>query len=169
MQEQAKFETRVAVGQDSHAFEELDTGKKLTLGGVVFEGCHGLKANSDGDVILHSVINSISGISGVNILGRIADEMCAAGITDSREYLREALKTLSKFKSYRINNISISIEAMKPKFGIRIEDIRKNLADILEMEISRVGITATSGEGLTNFGKGLGIQVITVISCDVEP
>ena len=84
---------KAAIGQDSHRFEE-GYGKPLILGGVVFSGEVGLLANSDGDVVLHAITNAVSGITGRNILGRVADEMCQSGITDSAEYLREALKSL---------------------------------------------------------------------------
>ena len=66
---------KAAIGQDSHRFEETP-GKRLILGGVVFPGEVGLLANSDGDVVLHAITNAVSGITGRNILGRVADEMC---------------------------------------------------------------------------------------------
>lgn len=66
---------KVAIGQDSHRFDLEEKGKKLILGGVEFEG-PALSANSDGDVIFHAITNAISGITCVNILGSIADEMC---------------------------------------------------------------------------------------------
>ena len=75
---------KAAIGQDSHRFEE-GYGKPLILGGVVFPGETGLLANSDGDVVLHAITNAVSGITGRNILGRVADEMCQSGITDSAE------------------------------------------------------------------------------------
>lgn len=64
------METLSAVGQDSHRFTEEE--KPLYLGGVLFEGCRGLAANSDGDVVLHAITNAVSGLTGVNILGEAA-------------------------------------------------------------------------------------------------
>lgn len=61
---------KVAIGQDSHRFDFENKGKKLILGGVVFENEPPMKANSDGDVILHAITNAISGITCVNILRR---------------------------------------------------------------------------------------------------
>ena len=103
---------KAAIGQDSHRFEE-GYGKPLILGGVVFPGETGLLANSDGDVVLHAITNAVSGITGRNILGRVADEMCQSGITDSAEYLREALKSLEG----RIVHLSISMECLRPKIS----------------------------------------------------
>ena len=85
---------KVAIGQDSHAFDFNNNDKKLILGGVVFEGHTPLAGNSDADVILHSITNAVSGITCVNILGKTADILCENGITDSKVYLAEALKHL---------------------------------------------------------------------------
>ena len=141
---------KAAIGQDSHRFEETP-GKPLILGGVVFPGEVGLLANSDGDVVLHAITNAVSGITGQNILGRVADEMCQSGITDSAEYLREALKSLE-------GRISPMIPAMREK-----------IAELLEVEPAAIGITATTGEGLTDCGKGLGISVLCILTVEDGP
>ena len=67
---------KVAIGQDSHRFDFENKNKPLVLGGVTFENETGLLGNSDADVVLHSITNAISGITTVNILGKIADDMC---------------------------------------------------------------------------------------------
>lgn len=74
---------KVAIGQDSHSFDfSKNTDKKLILGGVVFENHVPLLGNSDADVILHSLTNAISGITCVNIIGKVSDDMCKS--RDSR-------------------------------------------------------------------------------------
>jgi 2-C-methyl-D-erythritol 2,4-cyclodiphosphate synthase len=153
---------KVGIGQDSHRFDFEDKGKKLVLGGVVFEGEPPLKGNSDADVILHSITNAVSGVTCVNILGGISDELCLGqGITDSRVYLREALKYLNEL---RIVHLSISIEALRPKITPRLAEIRQSLSSLLDIPENCIGITATTGEGLTQFGQGLGMQVFSVIT-----
>ncbi len=120
-----------------------------------------MKANSDGDVVLHAITNAISGITCVNILGKIADEMCnIKGIKNSEEYVKEALKYLKE----EIIHISISIECKTPKISPKIEEMRKNIARILNINENCVGITATTGEELTEFGKGNGISVFACIT-----
>lgn len=153
---------KVAIGQDSHRFDFEDKNKKLILGGVVFEDGIPLSGNSDADVVLHSVTNAISGITCTNILGKIADEMCKSGITDSEEYLKEALKYLNN----KIVHLSISIECKTPKITPKIEEMRNNIARILEIPENSIGITATTGEGLTEFGKGNGISVFSCITVE---
>jgi 2-C-methyl-D-erythritol 2,4-cyclodiphosphate synthase len=154
--------TKVGIGQDSHKFckEPYPKDRQLILGGVVFEGEPPLEGNSDADVILHALCNAISGITGKPILGAVADEMCRRGITDSKEYVRRALKDLKG----TIVHISFSIEAKRPKFAPKIDLIRDSIATLLEMDISNVALTATTGEGLTAFGRGEGIQVFCVLT-----
>lgn len=153
---------KVAIGQDSHKFDFEDKNKKLILGGIVFEDSTPLLGNSDADVVLHSITNAISGITCKNILGKIADDMCKSGIIDSEEYLKEALKYLNE----KIIHLSISIECKTPKISPKIENMRKNIARILDIPENSVGITATTGEGLTEFGKGNGISVFSIITVD---
>jgi len=158
---------KVGIGQDSHRFVEGGSNKKLVLGGVVIENCPALEGNSDADVVLHAITNAISGISCVNILGKIADDMCLMqGITDSRAYVKAALDTS---KDYRITHVSVSIEALKPKLAPHIESIRESIAGILGIDKNSVGITATTGEGLTEFGRGRGIfctAIVTAQQCN---
>ena len=161
--------TEFAIGQDSHAFaRSYDPEKPLILGGVVFDDVFiSVKANSDGDVILHALTNAISGITTRNILGKPADDMCKSGITDSAEYLKLALDDLEK-SGYELTRISLSVECKKPKLSPRIEEIRQKIAALCGISPSSVGITATTGEGLSPFGKGLGIQVFCGISAEKQ-
>lgn len=153
---------RVGIGQDSHRFDFEDKTKQLVLGGVVFEAEPGLKGNSDADVVLHSITNAISGVTCKNVLGEIADKLCLEmGITDSSVYLKESLKYL---KDSMITHISISIECKRPKITARIPQMRKRIAELLDIPETSVGITATTGEELTDFGRGEGIQVFSCVT-----
>ncbi|NLK68339.1 MAG: 2-C-methyl-D-erythritol 2,4-cyclodiphosphate synthase [Clostridiaceae bacterium] len=154
---------KVAIGQDSHRFDFEDLEKKLVLGGIFFEGAP-LAGNSDADVVLHALANAISGITGVNILGEIADKMCLIeGITDSSAYVKEAMK----YFTGSINHVSFSIECLKPKISPKISEMKKSIANLLSISENNIGITATTGEGLTDFGKGLGIQCFCILTASV--
>lgn len=152
------------IGQDSHRVEN-EKSKPLILGGIEFDDDFSLSANSDGDVVLHALTNAISGATTYNVLGKVADEMCKSGIIDSSKYLEEAMK---KMGNIEIEHVSISIEALKPKFSPKIDLMRENIATLLNIHMERVGITATTGEGLTEFGKGNGIFVTVLLSCSQE-
>ena len=153
---------KVAIGQDSHRFDFDNPNKTLILGGIKILNAPALLGNSDADVILHSVTNAISGITCVNILWEISDNMCKNGITDSSCYLKKALSYLDS--RYVISHLSISIECKTPHITPYINDIRQNLSKLLDISPSDIGITATTGEGLTDFGRGLGIQVFSCIT-----
>lgn len=154
---------RTGIGQDSHRFESDDLLKPLILGGVRIEGHRGLNANSDGDVVLHALTNAISGVTGVPILGRIADRMCLEqGIMDSAEYLRRALVDLRPGQV--ISHVSISVECSTPRLSPHIDTIRRSISHLLSIDVDSVAITATSGEGLTDPGKGLGISVLCLVT-----
>lgn len=151
---------KVGIGQDSHRFDFDNKEKKLVLGGVVFEEATPLSGNSDADVVLHAITNAISGVTCKNVLGKITDEMCANGIIDSEEYVKEALKYLDN----KIEHLSISIECKVPKITPKIEEMRENISRILGIKPNQVGITATTGEGLTDFGRGDGISVFCILT-----
>lgn len=153
---------KVAIGQDSHRIDYENKEKKLLLGGIEFDEEYSLLGNSDADVVLHAITNAVSGITCKNILGKVADEMCQNGIIDSEEYLKEALKYLNE----KIVHLSISIECKKPKITPKIEEMRENIARILNISQNCIGITATTGEGLTEFGKGNGISAIAIITVE---
>jgi 2-C-methyl-D-erythritol 2,4-cyclodiphosphate synthase len=155
-----------AIGQDSHRFEPEGSLKPLVLGGLIITDPNtpGLSGNSDADVVLHAVTNAVSGISGVNVLGKISDDLCLnQGITDSRAYLEKALETLAIDK-WELTHVSISIEAKRPRLSPYIPEIKRSIASILSLKEENIGITATTGEGLTDFGRGLGIQAFAVVS-----
>lgn len=157
---------RTGIGQDSHRFLPSDSSKPCVIGGLIFEDAPGFNANSDGDIVLHAICNAISSLTGILILGNIADDLCLKdGITDSEIYLIEAIKTLG---NQRITHVAVTIEAKKPKFKHRIVEMRQNIARIMQLDISQVGITATSGEGLTDFGCGDGVQAFAIVTTQEE-
>lgn len=160
-------QVRTGIGQDSHRFLPLESAKPCVIAGLIFEDSPGFNANSDGDVAFHAICNAISSVTGVLVLGAIADDLCLKdGITDSEVYLKEAMKTLGKQK---ISHIALTLEGKRPKFLKRIQEMRENIARVMDLEISQVGITATSGEGLTDFGCGDGVQCFAIITTYESP
>ncbi|MCR5617354.1 MAG: 2-C-methyl-D-erythritol 2,4-cyclodiphosphate synthase [Clostridiales bacterium] len=153
------------IGQDSHAFDLSKTTDGIMLGGVKIPFDHPYIANSDGDVLLHAVTNAISGFTTRNILGGIADKMCLTDkITDSREYLKVGLEDLKKMEGVSIVHLSVTIECKRPKLMPHMEEIRLSLSSLLNIPASHIGITATTGEGLTSFGRGEGMQVFALLT-----
>ncbi len=158
---------RVSIGQDSHRFESASgsSEKPCVLGGVSFDTAPAFDANSDGDVVLHAITNAVSGITAKNILGKVADEMCRSGITDSREYLKRALQDLEE-AGFTPVHLSISIEGARPKISPKVEEMRASIGKLMGLPAGSVGITATTGEGLTDFGRGLGVSVFCILTVE---
>lgn len=160
-----------AIGQDSHRFVPVDASgrptdtkdnQQLILGGCIIPGGRPLMANSDGDVMLHALTNAISGITCVNILGETADRLCLEdGIKDSSKYLELALQSLT---DQSITHVSFSIECRTPRLASHIENIRASISALLQIAPHSIGITVTSGEGLSAFGKGEGIMVFCSVT-----
>lgn len=154
---------KVGIGQDSHRIQEPAKGKALVLGGVKLDEKYALEGNSDSDVVLHAITNGVSGITGKPILGPVADKLCKAGITDSAAYLRRALEDLES-AGYRITHVSVTLECKKPKILPILPAMVARLARLLDVSEEDIGITATTGEGLTDFGKGLGVQAFACVT-----
>ena len=154
--------SKIGIGQDSHKFTE-DKDKKLVLGGFQIKNESGFEANSDGDVILHALFNALSTAIGEKSLGFYADKMFKDGVTDSKKYL-EFVLTKVKERNYKISNVAIMLEGKKPRIDEHIDNIKASLSRLLKIKKENIGIAATSGEELTEFGKGLGMQCFAAVS-----
>ena len=152
---------RTGIGQDSHRFLADPSEKTCIIAGLPFEDVPGMDADSDGDVVFHAICNAITSITHVPILGGIAIDLCRQGIVNSRIYLEKALKTLGK---NQIEHISLTIEGQRPKFQKRGEEMRQSVANAAHVSIDQVGITFTTGDGLTAFGKGEGLICFALIT-----
>lgn len=152
---------KVGIGTDSHTFADfMDPENLFRLGGVeIKDVC--ILSNSDGDVIYHSLYNAISSAMGRSSIGKYYPNNPGP----SRKFLEELKETMDK-EGCSIVNISIIIEGKKPKI-LPIEDkIKKNIAEIFGISPEQIGITATTGENLTNFGLGKGIFAESVVSLE---
>ncbi|MBU6383606.1 MAG: 2-C-methyl-D-erythritol 2,4-cyclodiphosphate synthase [Verrucomicrobia bacterium] len=153
---------RTGMGQDSHRFLPADSSKPCIIAGVIFDDVPGLDSESDGDIVYHAICNAITSLSGAPILGGIARELCRKdGITDSGVYLAKALATLGK---QTIVHVALTIEGKRPYFEEKIPEMRRQIAAAMHIPESAIGITATSGAGLTDFGCGDGLQCLCILT-----
>jgi 2-C-methyl-D-erythritol 2,4-cyclodiphosphate synthase len=160
------FRVRVGVGRDSHRFLPPDSAKPCIIAGLIFEDAPGLSADSDGDVVFHSICNAITSVSGMPILSGIAIDLCHKdGITDSQVYLENAMETLGH---QMVEHVALTIEGKRPRFQKRIEEMRARIAQVMKVRMDQVGLTATAGDGLTDFGCGDGLQCFCILTT-VEP
>jgi 2-C-methyl-D-erythritol 2,4-cyclodiphosphate synthase len=143
-----------------------ESSKPCLIGGIIFEEMPGLDAESDGDVVFHALCNAITSLTGVPILSGIARELCRKdGITDSQVYLERALETLER---QNLVHVAVSIEAKRPRIEDQIDRMRRQIARVLELRETQVGITAISGDGLTDFGCGDGVQAFALVTTSVD-
>ena len=156
--------SRVGIGQDSHRFSG-DPKRKLVLGGVEVPNERGLAGNSDADVVLHALCRALEQAIGLDSFSEYADEMSRRGINDSREYLKVAKAHIEQ-AGYGVTNIGLTIEAVRPRIDPIAPMMKRSIAGILGIGEAAIGINATTGEGMTPFGRGDGIQVFAIVNLD---
>lgn len=153
---------RAGMGYDVH---QLVEGRKLIIGGVEIPHDKGLLGHSDADVLIHAIMDALIGAMGEGDIGKHfpdTDEKYK-GI-DSMLLLKHVAQLL-KSKGAVVHNIDATIIAQKPKMAPHIEQMRKNIADVLELKVSQVNIKATTEEklGFTGEEKGISSQAITLV------
>lgn len=159
---------RVGLGQDSHRINLKSQisnvkSKPLILGGVLVDEGINVEANSDGDMILHALFNACSTAIGGRSIGFYDAKLLKKSQGKSAYFCRFILQEIEK-KGYKINNISIAVEAKIPKLEPYAPRMKKNLSRLFKTKPEAIGLTFTSGEGLTAFGKGEGIRVLALVS-----
>ena len=145
---------RIGQGYDAHQFQ---TGPKLMLGGVEIDHDQGLKAHSDGDVLIHALCDALLGAAGLGDIGRhFPDSDARYANIDSRRLLRSVLERLH-LAGFHVGNADMTVVAQQPKLAAYIETMRGRLAADLQVDVGRVNIKATTTEGMGFTGRGEGI------------
>ena len=154
------MEYRIGQGYDVHALKE---GLPMCLGGVRIESPVGFVAHSDGDVAIHALCDAILGALALGDIGRhfpdSSDEF--KGI-DSRILLRRVVDMAAE-GGWAVGNADITIALQTPKLSPHIAAMRGTLAGILNVDVSKVSIKATTTERLGFVGRGEGCEVWAVV------
>jgi 2-C-methyl-D-erythritol 2,4-cyclodiphosphate synthase len=150
---------RTGFGFDSHAFGKKGT---LVLGGVVFSGVPALAGHSDGDALLHAVIDALLGAAGLGDIGELFPDTSATfkGIS-SRVMLRETVATVRK-AGFAATHVDVTVLADRPKVTPAKQEIRRVLTSLLGLPESGVNIKAKTAEGLHIFKGSGGVAVWAV-------
>lgn len=151
---------RVGLGKDIH---KLKRGYKLILGGIEIPYKKGLVSYSDGDCLLHSLIDAIFGAISYKDIGRIFPNNDPKYKNISSLELLKKTKIILDNKNYKISNIDIFISCEKPKLANYIDKMRENISKILDISIKEISIKAGTNEGLGYIGKGKGIECTSVV------
>lgn len=153
---------RVGMGYDVHKLVE---GRKLILGGVEIPFEKGLLGHSDADVLVHAVMDAMLGAAALGDIGKhFPDTDAAYAGADSMQLLCEVGKLIDA-ENMLIGNIDATVIAQRPKLTPYIEQMRKNIADRLKIDISQVNVKATTEEGLgfTGTGEGISAQAVCLL------
>ena len=141
----------------------LVENRDFILGGVKIPHTVGFKAHSDGDVLIHAIIDALFGALCLEDIGaHFPDNDPKYKNADSRNLLREAVSIIRE-KGWEINNLDTTIHAEAPKLRPHINDIRKSLADILKIDIEKVSVKAKTSEGVDAVGERLAVRTDCVV------
>lgn len=154
---------KIGFGYDVHP---LVKGRKLILGGVEIPFEKGLLGHSDGDALIHAIIDALLGAASLGDIGsHFPDTDSKYKDISSLILLEETAKILSK-SCFQVVNIDSTIVLEKPKLRDYIQAMQRNIAEKLDIEISQISIKATREEGLGFVGRGEGIKVYAVALVD---
>ena len=158
----SKKKNLVGIGFDIHAFTD---GNEITLGGLKLKSKYKLLAHSDGDVLLHSITDAILGATNKNDIGvHFPPSKSKYKNSDSVLFLNKAMDFVKKLDG-RIINLDINLICDYPKINPIKLKLKKNLSNLLDLEIDKINIKATTTEdqGFINFKKGIASQAIVSI------
>ena len=145
---------RIGHGYDAHRLVE---GRALILGGVDVPHTRGLDGHSDADVLTHAVMDALLGAAALGDIGKLFPDSDAQYKGISSLLLAQRVREVLAENGYRIGNIDATILAQKPKLAPHIDAMRKNLADTLGIDPSRVSVKATTEERMGFSGREEGI------------
>ena len=156
---------RSGIGYDAHRFGD---GRTLVLGGVEIAHARGLAGHSDADVLTHAIADALLGAVGERDIGHHfpnTDESIR-GIS-SLEILRRVGQILAE-KECRVANVDATLIAEAPKIGPHLEAMRSRISAALGIDPARIGIKATTNEGMGALGRGEGMAALAVASVEQE-
>ena len=154
--------TRFGIGYDVH---KLAPNRKLILGGVEIAHPLGLEAHSDGDVLIHAIIDALLGAATLGDIGQHFPMTPEFKNISSVELLKRTCELIAA-KGYSIGNVDSIIVAQKPKLMPHIPAMRERLAQVMNVDLDRISVKAKTEEGLGFTGTQQGIASYAVASLE---
>ncbi len=151
---------RIGNGYDVHVLTE---GRKLVLGGVEIPHTKGVLGHSDGDVLVHAIMDAMLGALALGDIGQHFPDTDMQYKNIDSMVLLSKVKELIYSKGYKITNLDSIIVLQKPKVKPYIEAMRKRIAETLELEIDQVSVKATTEEKLGFTGDESGVKSYCVV------
>lgn len=159
---------RIGQGFDVHRLVE---GRELWICGIKIEHTHGLLGHSDADVAIHALCDALLGAAALRDIGyHFPDNDPKYKGIDSKKLLKEVVTLLAR-EGWQTGNVDITIMAEAPKFKPHIDEMRRILADIMEIPIECVSVKATTTEklGFTGRREGIAAQASALIYSQSSP
>ncbi len=160
MNDGLQYEYRTGIGTDIHRFAPE---RKLVLGGVQVPFELGLLAHSDGDVVLHAVIDALLGAAGLGDIGTLfpdtdpqyKDADSCNLLVETREYIKQY--------DWQVVNLDVIVHAQLPKLGPYKGQMKRQIAGLLETDFANVNIKAKTNEGLDAVGEGRAMACTSMV------
>ena len=151
--------SRAGIGYDIH---RLAKGRRLVLGGVAIEHPKGLHGHSDGDVLLHALMDALLGAANLGDIGRHfpSDEPAYAG-APSTELMRR-VGGLVRERGFTVSSLDATVIAQAPRIAPHVPAMREAIAKALEIGVDRVSVKATTNDGLGVVGAGEAIAALAI-------
>lgn len=154
---------RIGHGYDVHAFAE---NRKCIIGGVDIPCEKGLLGHSDADVLLHAVSDSILGAAALGDIGKHFPDTSPEFKDANSLHLLSCVNDILNRKGYKVVNIDATVIAQIPKLSPYIDEMRRNIAEIIGVDVDFVSVKATTEEKLGFTGRKEGISAHCV--CLIE-
>lgn len=154
---------RIGLGFDVHRFDDEPGEFEIMLGGVSIPHDHRVLAHSDGDVIIHALMDALLGALALGDIGKhFPDSDPAFRNVDSRELLRSVYSKIIA-EGYRLGNVDITVIAEAPRVANYVDDMRRVLSAELDVEMAQVSIKATTNEKMGSLGRREGIAAQAIV------
>ncbi|AOA58437.1 2-C-methyl-D-erythritol 2,4-cyclodiphosphate synthase [Acinetobacter larvae] len=151
---------RIGQGIDVHAFTD---GDFITLAGIKIAHTHGLKAHSDGDVVLHALSDALLGALALGDIGQhFPDTDPQFKGADSRKLLQHVYQLILD-RGYQLNNADITVACERPKLAAHNLSMRQSIANVLNVDVTQISIKATTTEKLGFTGRQEGIMATATV------
>lgn len=153
---------RIGHGYDVH---RLVSGRELVLGGVNIPFDRGLEGHSDADVLVHAVMDALLGAAALGDIGKLFPDGDDAYLNISSMVLLKKVAQALQEAGYAVVNIDATLIAQAPKIGPYRDEMRRNIASVLALDLSQVNVKATTEEhlGFTGSGEGMAAHAVALI------
>jgi 2-C-methyl-D-erythritol 2,4-cyclodiphosphate synthase len=149
----------VGIGYDSH---RLLAGRRMVIGGVEIPGELGLDGHSDADVLAHAITDALLGAAGLGDIGEhFPDTDERWRDADSMQLLAEVVESVNG-AGLEIVNVDCTVVMERPKLAPHRRTIRERLAGVLGLDLRRVNVKASTGEGIGFVGRGEGVAALAI-------